>query len=87
MHFAAAVGCIDIFQMLAAAGCNSLAVTIGGQTPLSKACLFCQGDIIEWYLNNSLEAFEIADKLGNKPLDILKINGEGLYGEVKEVYN
>ena len=31
--------------------------TIGGETPLAKACMFCQGDIIEWYLNNALKAF------------------------------
>ena len=31
-------------------------------------------------------AFEIADKCGKKPLDVLKLNGEDLYDEVKEVY-
>jgi hypothetical protein len=40
-----------------------------------KACLFSQGDIVEWYLNNYLPAFELGDKLGRKPLDVLKITG------------
>ncbi len=48
--------------------------------------MFCQGDIIEWYLNNALIAFEIQDKCGKKPLEILKLSGEELYDEVKEVY-
>jgi len=40
--------------MLVEAGSKVDEQTIGGETPLSKACIFGQGDIIEWYLNNSL---------------------------------
>ena len=43
-------------------GSNPEELTIGGETPLAKACTFCQGDVIEWYLNNNLKAFEIVDK-------------------------
>ena len=49
-------------------GSNPLDQTIGGETPLAKACIFCQGDVIEWYLNNELQAFEIVDKCEKKPL-------------------
>lgn len=41
---------------------------MGGETALSKACLFAQGSIIEWYLNNCLQAFEVADRIGKKAL-------------------
>lgn len=61
------------------AGCKVEEQTIGGETPLFKACIFGQGDIIEWYLNNSLKTFEIADKMNRKPLDALKNGGEALY--------
>lgn len=30
--------------------------------------MFSQGDIIEWYLNNAVNAFEIQDKCSKKPL-------------------
>ena len=86
LHYAAAVGNNEIFELLVQAGSNVNQQTIGGQTPLSKACIFGQGDIIEWYLNNSLQTFEIADKMGKKPLDSLKTGGQALYQEVVEVY-
>lgn len=60
--------------------------TIGGETPLTKACIFCQGEIIEWYLNNCIEAFNIADNFGKKPLEMLKLEGEDLYAEVSQIY-
>lgn len=53
--------------------------TIGGETPLTKSCIFCQGEIIEWYLNNAIEAFSTADKFGKRPLEMLKLEGEDLY--------
>ena len=53
---------------------------------MAKACTFCQGDIIEWYLNNCLAAFELSDKCHKKPLDMLRLSGEGLYEEVVEIY-
>jgi hypothetical protein len=65
--------------LLVAAGCNPEEQTIGGETPLAKACIFGQGDIIEWYLNNSPRTFEISDRIGKKPLDALKTGGEALY--------
>ena len=46
LHYAAAVGSIEIFEGLVTAGCQPEAQTIGGETPLSKACTFGQGDII-----------------------------------------
>ena len=61
------------------AGCKSSAQTMGGETPLAKACTFGQGDIIEWYLNNSPGTFEVSDKRGKKPLEALKTSGHGLY--------
>ena len=57
------------------AGAKVEEVTIGGETPLAKACMFGQGDIIEWYLNNRVGVFEVADKMGKKPLDSLKTGG------------
>ncbi len=86
LHYSAAVGCIQAFELLVGAGCDACAETIGGETPLSKACTFAQGEIIEWYLNNRLEAFERADKLGKKPLEILRNSGELLYEEVRDFY-
>lgn len=68
LHYAAAVGCIEIFELLIKSGCDPLAQTIGGETALSKACLFAQGSIIEWYLNSCASAFEMADRIGKKPL-------------------
>ena len=62
--------------LLAKLGCDPLEQTIGGETSLSKACFFSQGSIIQWYLNNNLSAFEIPDKTGKKPLEILKNSGE-----------
>lgn len=53
LHYAAAVGNIEIFELLVNAGASVKEQTIGGETPLAKACTFAQGDIIEWYLNNS----------------------------------
>lgn len=44
--------------------------------------MFGQGDIIEWYLNNAVAVFEMADKMGKRPLDALKTGGEQLYDEV-----
>jgi ankyrin repeat protein len=46
LHYVAAVGCIDIFELLIKSGCDPLEQTIGGETSLSKACLFAQGSII-----------------------------------------
>lgn len=57
LHYAAAVGNIEIFELLVKAGARVKEQTIGGETPLAKACIFAQGDIIEWYLNNSPETF------------------------------
>lgn len=79
LHYAASIGNINIFQELVKEGGNPLQQTIGGETPLTKACIFCQGDIIEWYLNNASNAFEIADNYGKKPLDMLKLEGQDLY--------
>jgi hypothetical protein len=59
---------------------------MGGETALSKACLFAQGSIVEWYLNNCLQAFEVPDRIGKRPLEILRSSGEELYEEVREVY-
>jgi ankyrin repeat protein len=75
LHYCAAIGSIEIFEKLIEKGSNPLELTIGGETPLAKACMFCQGDIIEWYLNSALNAFEIQDKCGKKPLEILKLSG------------
>jgi hypothetical protein len=72
--------------LLVQRGCRAEEKTIGGETPLFKACVFGQGDIIEWYLNNNLPAFEICDNMGKKPLDSLRTGGEALYEEVIEVY-
>lgn len=57
LHYAASIGNINIFEELVKEGGSPLQQTIGGETPLTKACIFCQGDIIEWYLNNALKAF------------------------------
>jgi ankyrin repeat protein len=86
LHYAAAVGSADIFELLVAAGSDPLEQTIGGETALSKACLFAQSSVIEWYLNNCLQAFELPDWLGKKPLELLRNSGEELYHEVREVY-
>lgn len=87
VHYAASVGNLDIFELLVKEGGDPLEETIGGESPLAKACIFCQGDIIEWYLNNCVEAFEVADKCDKKPLEMLRVSGDGLYDEVWEVYN
>lgn len=76
LHYCAAIGSIEIFEQLVSKGSNPLEQTIGGETPLAKACMFSQGDIIEWYLNNASHAFEIRDKCGKKPLEILRLSGE-----------
>lgn len=46
LHYAASVGSIEIFELLVQAGSKVEEQTIGGETPLSKACVFGQGDII-----------------------------------------
>ena len=68
LHYAASIGNLKIFEELVENGSDPLDETIGGETPLAKACTFSQGDIIEWYLNNALGGFEVVDKCGNKPL-------------------
>lgn len=57
LHYAAAVGCISIFELLVEKGADINGRTIGGETPLLKGAFFSQKNIIEWYLNNSLESF------------------------------
>jgi len=46
LHYAASIGNIHIFETLIKCGSDAKDMTIGGETPLSKACLFAQGDII-----------------------------------------
>ena len=46
LHYAASVGAIQIFELLIGKGANVDAVSIGGETPLMKAALFSQVNII-----------------------------------------
>lgn len=73
LHYAASIGNLNIFEELVKEGGDPLHKTIGGETPLTKSCIFCQGEIIEWYLNNAIEAFSIADNFGKRPLEMLKL--------------
>lgn len=75
LHYAASIGSLSIFESLVKSGADPLKETIGGETPLTKACIFCQGEIIEWYLNNEIQAFDVGDRIGKKPLEMLKLEG------------
>ena len=58
LHYAASVGALQIFELLVNRGADIDSPPLGGDTPLMKAALFSQANIIEWYLNNSPESFK-----------------------------
>jgi ankyrin repeat protein len=61
--------------MLLAKGADPNCQTIGDETPLMKAALFSQANIIEWYLNNSIESFKATNSQGETAIQILgKLN-------------
>lgn len=59
--------------------------SIGGETPLFKAAFFSQKNVIEWYLNNSLESFWEKNEEGEGVLEYLHRLNRGLEGEVAKV--
>lgn len=84
LHFAASVGALQIFELLVHKGADIDSPTNGGDTPLMKAALFSQANIMEWYLNNSPESFKKKNNEGETALNILGKLNKALEKEVRE---
>jgi ankyrin repeat protein len=82
LHYAASVGALQIFELLMTKGADPNCQTIGGETPLMKAVLFSQANIIEWYLNNSIDSFTAINGQGETALQILGKLNRSLQKEV-----